>query len=459
MLLGVPSLFGKDFVPTDLDNARYFLSAMVQAQAAIVTLVISLTLIAIQMASASYTPRVVDVMKKNPDMWYLLIIYVSAISYGFFSLKIVSGLDRFLISSVLILGIYSFIILFLYMKHTIALLRSDSVVQMLVSEINADNIHQEGWKKELDDDIMQPVFDIVHSSINRYDVTTTRTGLNALSERLLEIFATFKNKIREENAKDVAEYFCKHIKRSALIAFKNEDEEILREIIDVLKHFGTGTVNMELEKATSIVAEALEEVGIHSVKIELEIVTEKGIKALRKIGIQSSDKGLIIATNDVIDALEKIGTQAADNKLEKAAGGVASALGEVGIHTVAKGLNCTYGVISALGEVGLHTADKKLTIPTMLVTGNLCEVAVPVFDKKMDQSADFIVENLCKIGCMYEGREPAASCLNNLIVTYKEPVIELILNFKPSSDQKDQFTIFIQTVNEHLRKHEIPYRL
>jgi uncharacterized membrane protein len=55
-------------VPTDIDSAKYFLSSMVQAQAAIVSLVITLTLIAIQMAGSSYSPRVVDVMKKNPDM-------------------------------------------------------------------------------------------------------------------------------------------------------------------------------------------------------------------------------------------------------------------------------------------------------------------------------------------------------------------------------------------------------
>ena len=55
LLFGIPSFLRFDLVPTDLDNARYFLSAMVQAQAAIVTLVITLTLIAIQMASASYT--------------------------------------------------------------------------------------------------------------------------------------------------------------------------------------------------------------------------------------------------------------------------------------------------------------------------------------------------------------------------------------------------------------------
>jgi hypothetical protein len=72
-------------------------------------------------------------MKRNPDMWYLLIIYVGAMSYGFIVLKLVADPDQFLVSSVLILGVYTFCILFLYMKNTIKLLRPDYVVEMLVN--------------------------------------------------------------------------------------------------------------------------------------------------------------------------------------------------------------------------------------------------------------------------------------------------------------------------------------
>lgn len=51
---------------TDADSARYMLSAMVQAQAAIVAIVITLTLIAVQLTASAYSPRVIDIFKKIP---------------------------------------------------------------------------------------------------------------------------------------------------------------------------------------------------------------------------------------------------------------------------------------------------------------------------------------------------------------------------------------------------------
>jgi len=60
---------------TDVTSARYMLSALVQSQAAIVAIVITLTLIAVQLTASAYSPRVIDIFKKNPDMWILLGCY------------------------------------------------------------------------------------------------------------------------------------------------------------------------------------------------------------------------------------------------------------------------------------------------------------------------------------------------------------------------------------------------
>jgi uncharacterized membrane protein len=42
---------------TDVNSARYMLSALVQSQAAIVAIVITLTLIAVQLTASAYSPR------------------------------------------------------------------------------------------------------------------------------------------------------------------------------------------------------------------------------------------------------------------------------------------------------------------------------------------------------------------------------------------------------------------
>ncbi len=205
---------------------------MVQSQAAIVSLVITLTLIAIQMTAASYSTRVVDVMKKNPDMWFLFVIYIESMVMGFITLVMVDNPNRSLVSSILILDIYTFLTLFLYMLNTINLLRPDVIVKMLVDDINTENILQTEWNN----DIMQPVFDVVQASINRFDVTTTRTGLIQLTMRVEELYLKFNSDERDQ----IVDHLFKHFERSSLIAIGNKDEGTLGEIILVLEKFGQG---------------------------------------------------------------------------------------------------------------------------------------------------------------------------------------------------------------------------
>jgi len=75
---------------TDVNSARYMLSAVVQTQPAIVAIVITLTLIAVQLTASVYSPRVIDIFKRIPDMWILLGCYAVSIFYGF----IISGIYK-----------------------------------------------------------------------------------------------------------------------------------------------------------------------------------------------------------------------------------------------------------------------------------------------------------------------------------------------------------------------------
>ena len=71
------SYFG--FLHTDVDSARYMLSALVQSEAAIIAIVVTLSLVGVQLAAQSYSVRVVEVFRKTPDLWILLLIYGVAI--------------------------------------------------------------------------------------------------------------------------------------------------------------------------------------------------------------------------------------------------------------------------------------------------------------------------------------------------------------------------------------------
>jgi hypothetical protein len=185
---------------TDANSARYMLSALVQSQAAIVAIVITLTLIAVQLTASAYSPRVIDIFKKNPDMWLLLGCYGISIFYGFIVLKRVEGAEgefvsqsaiwslgpisvsfEFCVSMAYWLGAFTFVALFPYMLDVIRLLKPESIIKRLTIEITKDKFLN---KKEHP---LQPIVDIIHGSIMKYDIATTRIGLGAVTEQVIEI--------------------------------------------------------------------------------------------------------------------------------------------------------------------------------------------------------------------------------------------------------------------------------
>ncbi len=428
-----------DLIPTNIDNARYLLSAMVQAQATVITLVITLTLIAIQMATGSYTPRVVDVMKKNPDMWFLLLIYLTAITYGFIILKQVEDGANLTVASVLALGIYTFATLFLYMINTIRMLRPDEIVKMLVGEINAGNIH----KKEGADDVMQPIFDVVHASINRFDVTTTRTGLNKLSDRIHELLPAFEGEAK--SGIEITGHFCSHIQRICLILLRNEDEDALGmvitrlrsdavrlieerheestfPVISVLKFIGVLATDKGLEETTIKAVWILEEVGEHAADKGFENVICAAAWALHDVGKHAADKGLERTMRDVAGALKcmvktatdkdldlarldslrvlkRVGEYEADKGLEDATKEVTWALRELGEHAAKKSLEDATGVTAiALQGVGMHAADKGLEDATRVAVGALQDMGIPAAGKGFEDATGKVAWALREVG-------------------------------------------------------------
>jgi hypothetical protein len=383
IISGILLALNLNWVPTNENNAFYFLSSMVQAQAAIVALVVSLTLIVIQMAAAFYTPRIVIIMRKNPDMWILLYIYLWAISYGFIVLKSVPPVDQdpHLVTWDLIIGLYTFSILFIYLINTIDLLRPDKIVTMLVDEITPENIHEEKWE----DDIMQPVFDVVHVSISRYDSTTARTGLRALSERLWEIISLYDESSRYQKAAHIAEYFCAHIDRSALVALKNNDVGILQEIIAVLAKFGTKTAEKGWDIATWKVVEALETIGTKTAEKEWDMTTWRLVEHLKYIGIDAAEKRLELTTWGVVEALETIGTKTAEKEWEFPTLKVVEALETIGTKTAEKAWQIpTLRVVGALKKIFTRAAEKGLDGITAGVAGALEKIDTKAVEKGLD---------------------------------------------------------------------------
>ena len=302
---------------TDADSARYMLSALVQSQAAIVAIVITLTLIAVQLTASAYSPRVIRIFRNNPDMWLLLGCYGASIFYGFIVLKLVEGAEGEFVSQSAIwslgrfsisfetcvslaywLGAFTFVVLFPYMLDVIRLLKPESIIKRLAIEITKARILK---SKE---DPIQPIADIVHGSIMKYDLETTRVGLNAVTDQVIEI-------IDSDTEREISKLFCEHLVRAGRLAISREDEGSTVEVIKNLENFGKSTADRSLESATVQAIEFLGAVGIAAVKRGLEFSPLLAAMSLGVVGRHAVENRLEDATRQVAESLEAVGETAA----------------------------------------------------------------------------------------------------------------------------------------------------
>ena len=400
---------------TDADSARYMLSALVQSQAAIVAIVITLTLIAVQLTASAYSPRVIRIFRNNPDMWILLVCYGVSIYYGLFVLKLVKGVESEFVSQSVIwylgpfpisfesyvslaywLGAFTFVVLFPYMLNIISLLKSENIIKRLEIEITKDKILN---PKE---DPVRSILNIIHGSIMKYDLETTRIGLKTFTEQVLE-------NICADDEKEISRHFCNYLTRFGRLAISREDEESTLEVIENLENFGTSTAEKELETATVYAVWSLEKVEKAAAGKELEDAISQVAKSLGKVGTAAAGKELGGATQQVARLLGEVGTTAAGKGFENASVYAVGSLENVGKAAVGiEPENATVLVARSLGKVGKAAAEKGLANTTVNAGWSLGKVGKAAAGKGLENATQQAAESLAELTILSEEKVRAA---------------------------------------------------
>jgi hypothetical protein len=467
------------------------LSALVQSQAAIVAIVITLTLIAVQLTASAYSPRVIDIFKKNPDMWILLGCYGFSIFYGFIVLKLVEGAEGEAVSQSAIwslgsvsislescvsmaywLGAFTFVALFPYMWNIISLLKPESIIKRLAVEITRGKI------LNLKEDPIQPIMDIIHSSIMKYDLETTRVGLKAVTDQVLEI-------IGPDDEVKISEHFCDLLTRVGRLAISRGDEESAVEVIGNFENFEKSTAENGLEGAASLAAKSLGEVGIAAVEKELKYATWDAAESLGEVGRATAKKGLDGATGQAARSLGTVGRAVVEKELAYVAWGVAESLGEVGRAAAKKGLeDATRQAAEFLGAIGEATAKKGLKDATRratwsrrvdgstvviwgcidvtsLAAWSLGEVGLVAAKKGLKNATKQTAKHLIDIGKaaavekgLEDATKQAAGSLAELTILNEEIVKTAIQNYKSELVKQDHvsFQKFMKIYEQELEK-------
>jgi hypothetical protein len=307
--IGYPAL---GFSNTDINSARYLLSAIIQSEASIIAIVISLTLVAMQLVASSYSPRVARIFSSGSQMYIILLFYVASIAYSAVILQTLQGesgpispVFDYLVSFSLWFAIFLMIALVPYIRNILTLLQPDTIISREYQRISKDTILSTPSQYNP----LDLIFGILHQSVMRYDTglvqdqlpQVTRAVINVLSEPLtdteiigitqdysrrltvyeqqsIQLDDLESSRIILENIKDVA---------NCTIALVKDDAS--RQVIESIQLLEKASANKKSWNTLTHIIEVLEECGKNAIDKNLERTTAGICMCLKQVTQDSID--------------------------------------------------------------------------------------------------------------------------------------------------------------------------
>lgn len=193
--IGIVPRFDFLFPSIDTDSARNMISALVQSEAAIMAIVVSLSLVAVQLAASVYSIRIIKIFKKMSLYWFLIYYYIVSMSYG---LWVIIGIRKadlgsdvlaFLRADIYLsyfLGAYALVLLAIYIRNVLDLLDLTKILGILSKDVTKEGILSVERSGDMNDPL-KPIVDIIISSMNRFEEGAVEEGLSLIEEIIIKL--------------------------------------------------------------------------------------------------------------------------------------------------------------------------------------------------------------------------------------------------------------------------------
>jgi len=246
----------RDYPNTDQNNARYILSAISQSLAALLALVITVTVIVAQMMKRySATKKILF----NPGTVFLMIIFGTGIILPLFALKF--GWFCIGVNFSIVIAGFCILLLFPFLK----------IVSDALMDLGYGNL-----------------------------------------------FVEISDAIKSENEAKAVQGII-DLKSICEDAIKEFHEDLVKNILIQLSIIGKKSAEKKFEYATSLVADGLRGLGIGSIEEGFDdLIIEIAVTGLKDIGAEASENRseiLLQTVRAAIDGLEDVGTKAAEKGL------------------------------------------------------------------------------------------------------------------------------------------------
>lgn len=427
-----PVIIYSGLINTQIESARSLISTIVTSEIAVLAIVITLSLVAVQLASSSYSVRLMEVFNKSPEFWILTVSYLLAISYGLIILKMLNEInDKTHISNLewhicfaCYTSIFIFFALIPYIIQVLNLTKPFNIIEKIKNKITAKNIlnfvEKRGKieKEYIENDFnflksyeiydtkpvirtgkdpIQPIVDIIQVSLIKYDFETFKNGLEAIKSRINLILDD--EKINDDDKEEILKLVLTHLTRIGNQSVKNEDEEALHELMQLIDFFRDKIVTEEYIDASILVVDCFGKIGRNAVKKELEYPASFSAFCLGIIGKNDfkDDENQNISRLSLYNLIS-IGRDAFKREFEDTTSSVVISIAQISKAIKKEFENIRIKSIDFLGEMGISSTKAKFENTSHLTVINLGDIGEIALKEGDRDSSDKIIIFILEIG-------------------------------------------------------------
>lgn len=340
------------------ESARSLISTSTQIQSTILAIVISLTILAVEMTASKYSPRVIEIYKKNIALWVFLFSYIFSIVIGSIFLTFIDS-PVFPLSTtsgtifLLVLGILLIFMLVPYVLSTLDSLNTERIIKRLAPLIDTKTINPQI-------DPFQSIFDVIYGAIRINDFTTMSTGLICAEERFKEIIRGVPQNSQTDY---VAFRFFDDLKRCGFLLIEKKEEKYAFEIVTRLNTIS----NWAFEEQNTL-------------------VLHRSCTAIEETGIKACESGLVSVSNHALTTLKEIA-----EKIENVDGLSRD-------EQVTRKWSCAlFCYVEAIGNIGKTAIQTHVPSPSGTAINHLNNLSRTTIEKQLSFEDDFIFKRISDI--------------------------------------------------------------
>lgn len=253
------------------------LSALIQSESAIIAVVVTLSLVAVQLTASSFSSEITAIFRNSKDLWIVMVSYITAILFSLYVLYGVGRSPQDLSLGIRVgisssLGTYCFIALVPYIYRAFTMLDHKNIVRKLGDGIAKDTL----LNRQMDP--FYPILYRAKCSIRDHDILMTRFCMQVVVERINHILETSEMIVQEEDK--IYELIVSHLRKISDLAIKERDEDSANEIISSLAEMSSKAVKRSFFALTNKLAFLVGEIGNDAARQDLLFIVERSVEIL-----------------------------------------------------------------------------------------------------------------------------------------------------------------------------------